>query len=82
MRVPLVEIVTEPDIHSADQAKGICKKIQQIVRTLNISSADMEKGSMRLEANISLSTDPKVLPTYKVEAKILTHFVFRPGNSF
>ena len=73
--VALVEIVTEPDLHSSAQAKACLKQLQQIIRYLNVSDADMEKGSMRLEANISLSTDGK-LPHYKVEVKNVNSFRF------
>lgn len=53
--VPLVEIVTEPEIYSSAQAKEYAKKLRQIIRYLDISDCDMEKGGMRLEANISLA---------------------------
>ena len=70
---PLAEIVTEPDIHSAEQAKELLKKIRDIVRAIGDSDADMDKGQMRLEANISLSPDGK-LPNYKVEVKNINSF--------
>ena len=80
--VPLVEIVTEPDIKSPAQAKEVLKQIRDIVRALGVSDCDMEKGSMRLELNISLkevgasrdSSDD--LPPYKVEVKNLNSFRF------
>lgn len=76
--VPLVEIVTEPDIHSPEQAKAYAKKIHQLIKYLEVSVADMEKGSMRLEANISVQNAEEkgkgILPAYKVEVKNLNSF--------
>ncbi len=78
--VPLVEIVTEPDIYSPEQAKAYAKKIHQIIRYLKVSDADMEKGSMRLEANISVQSEAEQkdgkYPDYKVEVKNLNSFRF------
>ncbi len=51
---PLMEIVTEPDIRTPQQAKLFLQELQRIVRSLGVSDADMEKGQMRCDANISL----------------------------
>lgn len=74
--LPLVEIVTEPDFHDAKDVTEYLQNLRQIVRYLNVSNADMEKGDMRLEPNISLSTDKNVLPNYKVEVKNINSFRF------
>ena len=52
--VPLVEVVTEPDIHSPEQARAYGIELQRIVRTLGVSDARLEEGSMRFDANISV----------------------------
>jgi aspartyl-tRNA(Asn)/glutamyl-tRNA(Gln) amidotransferase subunit B len=71
--VPLVELVTEPDIESAIEARKFAEELQLILRYLNVSDADMEKGQMRVEANISLSKSKDTLGT-KVEIKNLNSF--------
>ena len=57
--VPLVEIVSEPDIQSAEEAKKYLNKLQQIIRYIGISDADIEKGSMRCEPTINVCIDGK-----------------------
>ncbi|RZK41969.1 MAG: Asp-tRNA(Asn)/Glu-tRNA(Gln) amidotransferase subunit GatB [Pedobacter sp.] len=52
--VPLIEIVTEPDIRSAEEASALLTEIRQLVRHLNVSDGNMEEGSLRCDANISI----------------------------
>ncbi len=77
--MPLIELVTKPNIRSAYQAKELATKIRQIARYLGISDADMEKGQMRCEPNISVQEkgkweykDGKILPigNYKLNPKV------------
>ncbi len=52
--IPLMEIVSEPDMRSADEAVAYLKQLHQIIRFLGVSDADMEKGQFRCDANISV----------------------------
>ena len=76
--VPLVEIVTEPDFDNAKDVKAYLQKLQQIVRYLDVSDADMEKGQMRLRTKhfYFLNPNSKELPKYKVEVKNINSFGF------
>ncbi len=71
--VPLMELVTEPDIHSSTEARKFAEELRMILRYLDVSDADMEKGQMRCEVNISLSKNSEKLGT-KVEIKNLNSF--------
>ena len=76
--VPLMELVTEPITYNskeeaAKSSANFGRALQRLLRTLEVSDADMDKGQMRLEANISITTDPKVFGT-KCEVKNLNSF--------
>ncbi len=74
---PLLEIVTEPDVETAEEARIFLQELQRIVRYVGASSADMEKGTMRCEPNISVrKPGEKSLPKYKVEVKNINSFRF------
>ncbi len=70
--VPLMELVTEPDLNSAEEAKEFAEELQLILKYLGVSDADMEKGQMRVEANVSVSKDVKL--GTKVEVKNINSF--------
>ncbi len=69
--VPLLEIVTEPDIFSADEAFAYLSSLRDIVRYLGVSTGDMEKGAMRCEPNMSLRPKGSDAFGTKVEIKNL-----------
>jgi len=76
--IPLMELVTEPHIFESDEeaakaSSSFAKELQLILWYLGVSEANMEKGEMRVEANISVSEDKKKLGT-KVEVKNLNSF--------
>lgn len=78
--IPLMELVTEPDLKSAKEAKRFAEELQLILRYLLVSDADMEKGQLRVEVNISLFPlkskiqNPKSKLGTKVEIKNLNSF--------
>ncbi|MGH9857108.1 MAG: Asp-tRNA(Asn)/Glu-tRNA(Gln) amidotransferase subunit GatB, partial [Acidobacteriota bacterium] len=73
---PLIEIVTEPDIRSPEEAKVFLQELQQTVRALGVSTADMEKGQMRCDANISMRKAGSSDLHPKTEIKNINSFRF------
>ncbi|MCK9578244.1 Asp-tRNA(Asn)/Glu-tRNA(Gln) amidotransferase subunit GatB [bacterium] len=72
--VPLMELVTEPDIHTGEEARRFAQELQLILKYLDVSNADMEKGQMRCEVNISINTEDDEELGTKVEIKNLNSF--------
>jgi aspartyl-tRNA(Asn)/glutamyl-tRNA(Gln) amidotransferase subunit B len=72
--VPLMELVTKPVIHSGKEARLFAQGLQILLKTLKVSKADMEKGQMRCEVNISLKPQGQKELGTKVEVKNLNSF--------
>src|SRR4029079_1218580 len=72
--VPLMEIVTEPDIRTAEQARRYAEELQLLLRTIGASDADMERGQLRVEANVSLRPRGSEPFGTRVEVKNMNSF--------
>ena len=72
---PLVEIVSEPDISTAEQARAFLTQLRSLVQTLDVSDVNMEEGSLRCDANVSLHKPGEPLGT-KTELKNMNSFRF------
>jgi aspartyl-tRNA(Asn)/glutamyl-tRNA(Gln) amidotransferase subunit B len=73
---PLVEIVTEPDIRSADEAKRFLQLLRQTIVELGISDAEMEKGTLRADANVSVREVGEAGYRTRCEIKNMNSFTF------
>ena len=71
---PLMEIVTEPEIRTAEQARRYAEELQLLLRAIGVSDADMERGQMRVEANVSLRPRGTVAFGTRVEVKNMNSF--------
>ena len=72
--VPLVEIVSEPDIHSPAQARAYAQQLRSLVESLGVSDAKLEEGSMRFDANVSIKPAGEEELGAKVEVKNMNSF--------
>ena len=81
--VPLLEIVSEPEIHSGEEARAYAMMIRQILRYLGVNSGDMEKGVLRVEPNISLRPRGSTPFGKRTELKNLNSFkVLADGTAY
>jgi aspartyl-tRNA(Asn)/glutamyl-tRNA(Gln) amidotransferase subunit B len=71
---PLMEVVTDPDIRSAEQARRYAEELQLLLRAIGVSDADMERGQMRVEANVSLRARGEQAFGTRVEIKNMNSF--------
>jgi aspartyl-tRNA(Asn)/glutamyl-tRNA(Gln) amidotransferase subunit B len=88
--VPLLEIVSEPDLRSAEAAQAYCAALRSILRTLGVNSGDMEKGVIRFEANVSIRpvgsqefgtrTEIKNLNSFRAMERAIAYEVERQGK--
>lgn len=72
--VPLLEIVSEPDLHSVEDVAAYSRELRLLLRTIGVSSGDMEKGTMRFEANLSMRPETSKDLGTRVEVKNLNSF--------
>ena len=83
--VPLMELVTEPDFRSAEQVTAFAKELQLMLRYLGASDADMEKGQMRIEANVSLDmgtkTELKNINSFRAVEGAVAYEIERQGKA-
>lgn len=72
--VPLMEVVSEPDLHSAEAARDYAMELRDLFRAIGVSEADMEKGQLRAEANVSLRRVGESSLGVKTELKNINSF--------
>ncbi|TMD26225.1 MAG: Asp-tRNA(Asn)/Glu-tRNA(Gln) amidotransferase subunit GatB [Chloroflexi bacterium] len=72
--VPLMEIVTEADLRSAEASRRYAEELQLLLRTIGVSDADMERGQMRVEANVSIRPRGEQRLGIRVEVKNMNSF--------
>jgi aspartyl-tRNA(Asn)/glutamyl-tRNA(Gln) amidotransferase subunit B len=87
---PLMEIVTEPDVRTAEQARRYAEELQLLLRSIGASDADMERGQMRVEANVSLRlrgteafgirTEVKNMNSFRSVERAITHEIERQAG--